>query len=78
VDRPTHLSAEAVLQEHELERQIEATATATQPDSLAEDQALQERLDELTSELRELVEQEIARGDLEPSGPPRLRSHVAF
>jgi hypothetical protein len=77
VDAPTHLSATALLQEHELEQRIATTAAATQPASLADDQELKARLDELTNELRDLVEHEIALGDVKPSGPPTLRSHVA-
>jgi hypothetical protein len=70
VDRPVVLTPEGRQQVEELSQEIDATAAAILPDSFANDELLQSELDLLTSQLKDVIDSQVAAAGAHADGAP--------
>ena len=78
VDGPSHLSPEGRLRANALERRIADAAGSLPPTTVDNDLALQARLDSLTSQLREVIDEEVQQGNVQADGAPQVHAHVNY
>jgi hypothetical protein len=78
VDGPVHLSTQGERRVRALAHAIDATAASTFPKNLDEALALDARLDALTTQLEEVVQEEAEVGKVEPAGPPKVLAHTSY
>jgi hypothetical protein len=69
-DGPVHLSPEGRQQVDGIEQQIDDTASSIVPDTLADDLALQAKLDALTAQLQAVVDSQVRQSGTRPVVPP--------
>jgi len=78
VDGPAHLSPEGQLEVGAVEQQIDDAAGSVRPATLEDDLALQARLDALTSNLRDIIDNEVQQGNVPAVGSPEVRARSEY
>ena len=78
VDGPARLSASGRAEVQELEQQIADASGSVVPATLADDLALQAKLDGLTSRLRAVIDAEVEQGNVSLVRGPAVHKRVSF
>ena len=78
VDGPAYLSPEGRLQAWAIAQEVQEVAGSVTPATLEDDLALQARLDALTSQLRDVIDNEVQHGNIPAVGTPEMHARIEY